>query len=147
MAINAFLERYSGPNTLLYTRLVFQKPWSFMNMGTSSIKAKSSLKKKYKKKIELKVLLTHELHYSSFPCNALTFLWCYYWVLAEFLDGLPLWTTASIHLETILSLHPLLHPLSKMPASIFPAVVGPDVGWLIFCGGKLLVWLGFLLMD
>lgn len=42
--------------------------------------------------------------------RSLKFLWCYYWVLASFLNGLPLWTTASIHLETMLSLPPLYPP-------------------------------------
>lgn len=37
----------------------------------------------------------------SILLRSLKFLWCYYWVLASFLNGLPLWTTASIHLETM----------------------------------------------
>lgn len=46
--------------------------------------------------------------------HCLNILWCNYWVLASFLNGLPLWNTISIHLETMLSL--ILH--TKMPESM-----------------------------
>lgn len=56
--------------------------------------------------IKVKVLLSPSSFY-TIVLRSLNISCCYYWVLASFLNGLPLWNTACIHLETIVSLPPL----------------------------------------